>query len=174
MEAGKSYIVYLFLDQETDRLVASNKIEDFIEDEDVDLEEGQEVDLMVFKKTELGYKVIINNLFEGLIYHNEVFKPLNVGDTLKGYVKPLREDGKIDLILQKAGYRNTIEPNSALILDLIKSSNGFLSLNDKSDPEDIKRIVGMSKKAFKKTIGTLYKQKLILIEKDGLYLTKNS
>lgn len=174
MEAGKSYIVYLFLDQETDRLVASSKIEDFIEDEDVDLEEGQEVDLLVFKKTELGYKVIINNLFEGLIYHNEVFKILNVGDTLKGYVKPLREDGKIDLILQKPGYRNTIEPNSALILDLIKSNNGFLSLNDKSDPEDIKRIVGMSKKAFKKTIGTLYKQKLILIEKDGLYLTKNS
>jgi len=159
------------------RALAKSNLLDYkgaIEDEDIDLEEGQEVDLLVFKKTELGYKVIINNLFEGLIYHNEIFKTLNVGDSLKGYVKPLREDGKIDLILQKAGYKNIIEPSSALILDLIKKNNGFLSLNDKSSPDDIKRVAGMSKKSFKKTIGTLYKQKLILIEKDGLYLTKNS
>lgn len=173
MEAGKSYVVYLYLDQETDRLVASSKIDDFIEDEDIDLVEDQEVDIIVTKRTDLGFKVIIDQLFEGLVYHNEIFKPLEIGDTLKAYVKPLREDGKIDLILQKAGYKNVNEPNSILILDKIKSNNGFLGLNDKSSPEDIYNKVGLSKKAFKKAIGGLYKQKLILIEKNGLYLTKH-
>jgi hypothetical protein len=173
MEAGKSYVVYLYLDQETDRLVASSKVQDFIEDEDIDLKEGQEVKLIVTKKTDLGFKVIIDNLFEGLIYHNEIFKPVGVGDTLTGYVKPLREDGKIDVILQKAGYKNVIEPNSNLIIDKIKANDGFLPLNDKSSPEAIYKEVGMSKKAFKKTIGSLYREKLILIEKNGLYLTKS-
>lgn len=173
MEADKSYVVYLYLDQETDRLVASSKIQDFIEDEDIDLKEDQEVQLMVTKKTDLGFKVIVDHLFEGLIYHNEIFKPISVGDTIVGYVKPLREDGKVDLILQKAGYKNVIEPNSALIIDKIKANEGFLPLNDKSTPEAIYKEVGMSKKAFKKTIGSLYREKLILIEKNGLYLTKS-
>ncbi len=173
MEAGKSYVVYLYLDQETDRLVASSKVQDFIEDEDIDLKEDQEVKLIVTKKTDLGFKVIIDNLFEGLIYHNEIFKPVSVGDTITGYIKPLREDGKIDVILQKAGYKNVIEPNSNLIIDKIKANDGFLPLNDKSTPEAIYKEVGMSKKAFKKTIGSLYREKLILIEKNGLYLTKS-
>jgi len=173
MEADKSYVVYLYLDQETDRLVASSKIEDFIEDEDIDLKEDQEVQLLVTKRTDLGFKVIIDHLFEGLIYHNEVFKTISVGDALTGYVKPLREDGKIDVILQKKGYKNVIEPNSQLILDKIKENDGFLPLNDKSSPDAIYRGVGMSKKAFKKTIGSLYREKKILIEKNGLYLTKS-
>ena len=172
MEADKSYVVYLYLDQETDRLVASSKIEDFIEDEEIDLKEGQEVELLVTKKTDLGFKVIIDNLFEGLIYHNEIFKPVSVGDTLTGYVKPLREDGKVDVVLQKAGYKNVIEPNSVLILDKIKANDGFLALTDDSTPEAIYRSVGMSKKAFKRTIGSLYREKLIIIEKNGLFLTK--
>jgi len=173
MEKEKSYIVYLYLDQETDRLVASSKIDDFIEDEDIDLAENQEVDLLVTKKTDLGYKVIIDHLFEGLIYHNEIFQPIQIGDWIKGYVKPLREDGKIDIILQKAGYKNVNEPNSILILDKIKANNGFLGVNDKSSPNEIYDEIGLSKKAFKKAIGSLYKQKLILIEKNGLYLTKS-
>ncbi|MCT4580028.1 MAG: S1-like domain-containing RNA-binding protein [Flavobacteriales bacterium] len=173
MEAGKSYVVYLYLDQETDRLVASSKIDDFIEDEDIDLIEDQEVSLIVTKKTDLGFKVIIDHLFEGLIYHNEIFQSIQIGDSLTGFVKPLREDGKIDIILQKLGYKNVNEPNSILILDKIKANNGFLGLNDKSSPEAIYNEIGLSKKAFKKAIGGLYKQKLILIEKNGLYLTKS-
>ena len=172
MEAGKSYVVYLFLDQETDRLVATSKVEDFLEDEDIELEEGQEVDLLVYKKTDLGYKVIINNLFEGLIYHNEIFQPVQIGDKLKGYIKTLREDKKIDVILQKTGYKNIIEPNSEKILEAIKKHDGFLPLNDKSSPDEIYKSLGMSKKVFKKAIGALYKQKVIIIEKDGIYLKK--
>lgn len=174
MEEGKSYVVYLFLDQETDRLVASSKIDDFIEDEDIDLEIEQKVDLIITKKTDLGFKVIINNLFEGLIYHNEIFKPIKIGDCIDGYVKNIREDGKIDIILQKVGYKNVTEPNSVIILDKIKENNGFLELNDKSTPKEIYNNIGLSKKAFKRAIGLLYKQKLILIEKDGLYLTKQT
>ena len=169
MESGKGYVVYLFLDQETDRLVATSKVEDFLEDEDVELEEGQEVDLLVFKKTDLGYKVIINNLFEGLIYHNEIFQPVQIGDALKGYIKTLREDKKIDVILQKTGYKNIIEPNSEKILNAIQQNDGFLPLNDKSSPEEIYTTLGMSKKVFKKAIGALYKQKVILIKNNGIY-----
>ena len=115
------------------------------------------------------FNSIINNKYLGLIYENEVFKPIRIGDSIKGYVKLIREDNKIDLRIEKFGYK-AVEPNAQKILDAIKSNNGVLKLTDKSDPEEIKKQLQMSKKLFKKAIGALYKDKVVRIENDGVYL----
>ena len=169
MQVGKSYLVYMYVDDETDRLVASSKINQFLNNDELTLNEGDEVELMIANQSSLGINTIINGQYKGLLYHNEVFTDIKPGDLLKGYIKKIREDNKIDVSLQKQGYGN-IEPNSELILEKLKENNGFLSLNDKSDPELIKAQLNMSKKTFKKAIGTLYKQKLIRFEDDGVRL----
>lgn len=169
MEIDRWYIVRLLLDEKTNRLVASNKLNKFIETDHITVEEGEEVDLLVSEKTDLGYKVIIEDVHQGLVYANEVFRELNVGETLKGYVKNIREDGKIDISLQKQGYGN-VEPNAIKILERIKEKEGFLALTDKSQPEDIYAQLEMSKKTFKKAIGGLYKRKLIRMTEEGIYL----
>lgn len=169
MEIDRWYIVRLLLDEKTNRLVASNKLNKFIETDHITVEEGEEVDLLVSEKTDLGYKVIIEDVHQGLVYANEVFRELNVGETLKGYVKNIREDGKIDISLQKQGYGN-VEPNARRILEMLKENDGFLALTDKSQPEDIYSQLHISKKIFKKAIGSLYKSKLIRLDKEGVYL----
>ncbi len=171
MEEGNWYLIFLFLDEQTNRLVASSKINDFFFYEDVDVQEGDEVDLLIYKKTDLGYNVVVNNMFKGLIYHNQLFKSIQLGDSTKGYVKFIREDGKIDVVLEKQGYENTIDEHSKAVLDELNENDGYLSLNDKSSPEDIKFQLEMSKKNFKKAIGSLYKQKLIEFTEDGIKLT---
>jgi len=170
MEAGDSYIIYLYLDEETDRLVGSNKWSKYVEREDINLEEGQEVDLLIAEGSNLGVKVIINNRYEGLIFQNEIFHDIHRGDHVKGYIKKVREDGKVDVSLQKQGYTNTISDISNKVLTEIKNRGGYLNLTDKSAPGEIYAQLEMSKKNFKKAIGGLYKQKLIRIEKDGLYI----
>lgn len=170
MEAGNYYIIYLYLDEETDRLVGSNKWSKFVEKEDIDLEEGQEVDLLIAEGSNLGVKVIINNEYEGLVFQNEIFHDIHRGDKIKGYIKKVREDGKVDVSLQKQGYVNAISDISNKVLTEIKNRGGHLNLTDKSAPGEIYAQLEMSKKNFKKAIGGLYKQKLIRIEKDGLYL----
>jgi len=169
MEIDRWYIVRLLLDEKTNRLVASNKLSKFIETDHISVEEGDEVDLLVSEKTDLGYKVIIDDVHQGLVYANEVFRELNVGESLKGFVKNIREDGKIDISLQKQGYEN-VEPNAMKILKLLKEKEGFLALTDKSQPEDIYAQLEMSKKTFKKAIGGLYKRKLIRMTEEGIYL----
>ncbi len=169
MEVGKRYFVFVYFDYQSERIVASGKIGQFTRNEFIELEEDDEVDLMVCNKTELGVNVIINNLYEGLIYHNEIFRPINAGDKIKGYIKAIRDDDKIDVSLEKYGY-DSIEPNAQLILNKLKFEGGFLALSDKSNPELIKDTLQMSKKSFKKSIGSLYKQKLISIEDDGIRL----
>lgn len=169
MQLNEYYPVILYLDYESERLIASNKIEKFLEKDDIELTEGQEVDLFVFKKTELGFKAVINDLYEGLIYHNEIFQPLSLGNSIKGYVKALREDNKIDLTLNKTS-KNKFDSDQEKILSLLKVDDGFLPLNDKSDPEEIYEELSMSKKAFKRAIGGLYKKKIITIEENGIYL----
>ena len=169
MQVGKSYVVYMYIDGRTNRLVASSCLNKFIEKDVSTLEIGQEVGLLICAKTEIGYNAIINNTHIGLIYDNQIFQPLKIGDKTKGYIKQLREDEKIDLILQKEGYDN-VEPNAERILKLLKEEGGFLNLNDKSSPEEIKELLEMSKKTFKKAIGGLYKDKVIRIENDGIYL----
>ncbi len=170
MKAGGWYLVYCFLDKETDRLVASSKTNSFLDNDDITLQEFDEVDLIVSHPSDIGMNVIVNKKHHGLIFNDNIFKDLSVGDRLKGYVKKIRPDNKMDIVLGKIGYRK-IEPNAdAIMQQLSDSRTGFLPLNDKSAPEAIKKELQMSKKTFKKAIGTLYKQRMITIESDGIRL----
>lgn len=169
MEKGKRYLVYLYMDEKTNRLVASSKLNQFLSNDAISVEVGEEVDLIVSHITDLGINVIINEKHKGLLYKNEVFDDLRTGDRIVGFIKAIRPDGKIDVSVRQQGYES-IEPSSQVILDELKASKGFLRLNDDSHPEDIKTVLKMSKKTFKKAIGMLYKQKLIDIKDDGIYL----
>ncbi|MDQ5930372.1 MAG: uncharacterized protein QG594_2160 [Bacteroidota bacterium] len=170
MEKGKRYLVYLYMDEKTNRLVASSKTNQFLKNDEITVENGEEVDLIVSHITELGINVIINEKHKGLLYKDEVYNDaIRTGDRLRGYIKNIRPDNKIDVSLQIQGYQN-IEPNAEIILNELRASRGFLRLNDNSHPEDIKTVLKMSKKTFKKAIGALYKDKLIEIKEDGIYL----
>lgn len=169
MEVGKSYIVGLYIDHESDRLAASAKIEKFLDNTPPDYQVGEEVDLLVYNQTDLGYSVIVNNAHWGVVYQNEVFQYLSRGKRLKGYIKKVRDDEKIDIILQRPGYEN-IDKVSEDILERLEKNNGFLPLTDKSDPNDIYSLLRISKKVFKKAIGSLYKAKRISLEEKGIRL----
>ncbi len=169
MQVGSSYPVFLYLDEKTQRLVASGKINKFLDQEEISVNNGDEVELLICNATDLGINVIINNIHNGLLYDNELFQAVTPGDILTGYIKNVRPDNKIDVSLQKQGYVN-VEPNAQKILQKLKDNDGFLNITDKSDPIIILAKLEMSKKTFKKAVGSLYKQKLIRIEKDGIYL----
>ena len=171
MLKGHWYMVFLYLDGETDRLVASGRYQKFLQKENITVKPGEEVDLVIDDPTDLGVNVIINHRFRGLIYRNELFERVRRGDRRSGYIKTVREDGKIDVTLQKPGYAK-VEPNAEKILAELKANDGYLRLTDKSDPDDITEILEMSKKTFKKAVGALYKQRLIRLEEDGIYLAK--
>jgi|LGVD01.1.fsa_nt_gb predicted RNA-binding protein (virulence factor B family) len=173
MEEGRYYNVYMYVDEETDRLLGSNKHNKFLELDDIDLDSNQEVRLLVDKRSDLGMNVIVNNKYKGFIFENQLFQELRYGQKLIGYVKEVREDNKIDITLQKQGIVS-IEPNADLIIDKLESNKGFLRLNDKSNPEDIKSELGISKKLFKKAIGALYRQRVIDIKDDGIYLLSHN
>ena len=168
MEVGKSYLVKVFLDDKN-RIAATTKIDRFIADEAIDFEVGQKVSLIIADKTELGFKAIVNNTHWGLLYQNELFQPLRRGQKLDGYIKQIREDGKIDLILQEPGYGKVVSLTDKILIKLNKN-NGVLALSDKSPPEAIYAAFGVSKKVFKQAIGALYKKQLITIDKDGIKL----
>jgi predicted RNA-binding protein (virulence factor B family) len=169
MEKDKRYIVTMYLDKQTGRLAASSKINQFLDKEPLDVEVGQEVDLMVSHITEIGINVIINGKFRGLAYQNEVFETVSPGYKTKGYIKTIRPDGKIDVSFQKQGFE-AIDDSSQQVLEALKQNDGVLRLNDNSHPEEIKSVLKMSKKTFKKAIGSLYKQKLIDINNEGIQL----
>ncbi|MFD0862258.1 S1 RNA-binding domain-containing protein [Sungkyunkwania multivorans] len=169
MEEGKWYLVYMYLDEETDRLVASSKTNRFISNEELTVAPFEEVDLMISRYTDLGVEVIINQKHKGLIYEDELFREVRLGERLKGFIKKIRDDHKIDVVLERPGYRN-IEPAAQRVLAALEKHKGYLPLHDKSDPEAIKSQLQMSKKSFKKAVGSLYKQKLIEIKEDGVYL----
>lgn len=164
MDVGEKYLVGVFLDDRTNRLVATPRIGKLLDQENINLRNGDKVDLVVYNETDLGFQVMINRKHGGLVYHNEVFEELGVGDGLPGYIKQIRPDGKIDVSIQPLGVAS-IEPNSRKVLDAINKNRGVLKLSDKSSPEDIQRELQMSKKLFKKAIGGLYKDKLIVIDK---------
>ena len=168
MEVGKSYLVKVFLDDKN-RIAATTKIDRFIEDESVDFEVGQKVSLIIADKTELGFKAIVNHTHWGLLYQNELFQPLKRGQKLDGYIKQIREDGKIDLNLNQPGYGKVVSLTDE-ILNKLKANNGTLMLSDKSPPEAIYATFGVSKKVFKQAIGALYKKQLISIDKNGITL----
>ena len=169
MKKGNWYIVYLYMDEVTDRLVGSSKTNRFVQNENLTVKAFDEVDILVTHLTDKGANTIINGVHKGLIYLEDIFEDIRTGDRMKAYVKNIRPDNKIDLVLQKPGYRS-IEPNANFIREELEAAGGFLPLHDKSDPEEIKNQLGMSKKSFKKAIGTLYKDKQIIIKEDGIEL----
>ncbi|WP_138429910.1 CvfB family protein [Fodinibius saliphilus] len=169
MREGQSYLVYMYLDEQTNRLAASTRLGRFMKREEITVEEGEKVDLWIWKETDLGYKVIINNTHEGLVYHNEFYEDIFYGDKTTGWIKQIRDDNKIDVTLRPIGY-DKVEPNAQHILERLKHTDGYLDLHDKSDPKEIHNRLEMSKKTFKKAIGRLYKKEIIRIEDDGIYL----
>lgn len=169
MEVNKRYLTYMRLDPKTNRLVGSSKLNQFLNNDNITVEVGEEVDLIVSHITDLGINVIINEKHKGLMYKNEVFEDLRTGDRIIGYIKTIRPDGKIDVSRTKLGYEK-VEKYAQIILDELEYNDGFLGLNDDSHPEEIKQILNMSKKTFKKTIGALYKEKKIEIKENGIYL----
>jgi hypothetical protein len=168
MEVGRYYLVKVFLDDKN-RIAATTKIDRFITDESDDFEAGQKVSLIIADKTELGFKAIVNNTHWGLLYQNELFQPLRKGQKLDGYIKKIREDHKIDLILHHPGYGKVVSLTDDILIRL-KENDGALMLSDKSPPEAIYAAFGVSKKVFKQAIGALYKKKLITLDKNGIKL----
>ncbi len=166
---GKHYLVYVYIDDNTKRLVASTKIEKFLDNLPPDYKTGEQVQLIIAGKTEIGYKAVINNLHTGMLYFNQVFSTLTLGQKITGYIQKVREDDKIDLQLQKIGYEK-IGDISEIIIDKLKENKGYLAVTDKSSSDEIALLFGMSKKNFKKSIGALYKNRLIILENDGIRL----
>lgn len=169
MREGKWYLVYVRLDHVTGRVMASARIEKFLNNIPPKYEFNQEVSLLVADDTEIGYKVIVNNLHWGMVYHNQVFQRLEKGEHLKGYVKEIREDDKLDISLTPLGYQK-VDGIAQTILQALQMQNGFLPVHDKSDPEVIYSLFRCSKKAFKQAIGALYRQHRIALEPDGIRL----
>ncbi len=171
MFPGKYYVVYLYVDEVSGRIVATAKINRFLQKTPVDYTLNQEVSLLVTQETELGFKVIVDNAHWGMIYHNEIFKPVHRGDRLTGYVTHIRADEKVDVALQPVGYGG-VDSLAQGILDAIRKNDGFFRFNDKSDAGEIAAAFGCSKKNFKKAVGALYRQRLIEILDDGIRLVK--
>ena len=169
LKIGQSYTVLAYLDENTNRIAATQKLDSHLSEEAQYFKPGQAVDILIFGKTELGYKAVINNTHIGLIYKNEVFQTLTHGEKLKGFIKAIREDRKIDLCLQLPG-KDAREDLKTRILNHLQKNDGESTLTDKSSPDDIYQCFAVSKKNYKKAIGTLYKKKLIRIEEDKIRL----
>lgn len=171
MEVGRSYLVKVFLDDQS-RIAATTKIDKLLSDEGGDFEAGQKVSLIIADKSDLGVKAIINNSYWGMLYQNELFQPVSKGQNLDGYIKQIRDDGKIDLSLHQPGYGKVVSLTDKILAKL-EANNGVLMLSDKSPPEDIYAAFGVSKKVFKQAIGALYKQQLIIIDQSGIKLANS-
>lgn len=169
MQEGRRYPVFVYVDFDSQRITASAKIEKFVDEGEPELEVGQEVDLLVYKKTDLGWKAVINQQYTGMLYDNELFQTIYTGDLLKGFVKQIRPDFKIDLMLQKPGFEK-IDDFSIRLHEELKAADGFLPFTDKSPAEDLYNRFGVSKKTFKKAVGDLYKKRMITLEEGGMRL----
>lgn len=169
MKEGQWYVVHCYLDERSGRLVASNKIDKFLSNDNVNLKEWEQVQLVVTRQTDLGWEVIVNEKHKGLVYFNEVFKSINIGDVIPGCIKTIRKDNKLDISLQPLGAK-VLEPAAKKIYEVLKENGGFLGLHDKSAPEEIRDVFQMSKKTFKKGLGILYKERKIKIDTDGITL----
>jgi len=174
MRLGGKYLVKLYIDAQTGRVAATEKIDKQISNEILTVKEGEKVKIQVYRESEIGYVVIVNQVHQGLVYKNEVFTHLHIGQFIdEAYVKKIREDNKLDIGLGKQGGEKLADDNQK-IMSLLKSHKGFLPYHDKSAPDDIYAFFGMSKKAFKMNVGMLYKLKLISIEEDGIHLIPES
>lgn len=173
MKIGQKYVVYLYTDERNDRITASSRLTDFIDQDMHDLEQGDEVSLLITDESDLGYSAVIDQKYMGLLYHNEVFEDLQPGDVKRGFVKKIREENKIDLSLQVIGFKHILDLKDTLMLEL-QENGGIINLGDKSSPEDIYNQLKISKKAFKKAIGSLYKERLVVISDDSVKLVPQS
>lgn len=169
-EEGQKLLVYVYYDAESKRIVASEKIDKFLDNVPAEYTPNEEVDILIVRKTNLGFNAIINHQHWGLLYQNEVHQPIEPGQTLKAYIKAIRPDEKIDLSLYKAGYAR-VGDSTRQIIDYLKENNGFMPFNDKSEAEEINWVFGISKKNFKKALGALYKNRQIDITPEGVKLT---
>ena len=167
MYKGGEYLVKIYIDEQTGRVAATEKIDKQISNDVLTVKEKEEVDLHVQRQTDLGYVMIINGKHTGLLHANEVYRKLYVGNRIKGYIKTIRKDNKIDLVLDKPGYEK-VSREEEKILNLLEAKKGFLPYNDKTDPQIIYTVFGMSKKTFKMTIGALYKQRKIELTDKGI------
>ena len=172
MQVGRKYVIHAHLDDESYRIVASAKVERYLSKDIPDYAPGTEVDILIWQKTDLGFKAIIDNKHSGLLYENEIFCTLETGMQMRAFVNQVREDGKVDLIIQKPGFEK-IDDFSKTLLDYIKEHGGRIHLNDKSPAEDIYDTFGVSKKTFKKGVGDLYKKRLISLQENGITLAES-
>jgi uncharacterized protein len=172
MQPDYEYVVYVYLDELTNRIAASTKINKYISNDHLTVEQGQEVDLLVYGDTDLGYTCIINGKHKGLIYHNDVYQEVQIGDKLKGYIKLIRDNNLLDLSLQNLGFKHVLS-STDLILKYLSEHEGFLDLTDKSSPDIIERRFNMSKATFKKSLGILYRQRKVTLHEDGVRLVVN-
>jgi predicted RNA-binding protein (virulence factor B family) len=170
MEVGLHYVVYVYVDEDTERLVASARINRYVGNTEIKTKKNEPIDILVTKKTDLGYKVIVNNAIWGLIFRSDAYRPLRIGQKTTGFVKTIREDGKVDVILRKAGLEGLNDAAEIILEKLEKADNQTLFLTDSSDPEAIRLTLNMSKKMFKKGVGMLYKNGVIEIENDRIVL----
>lgn len=174
METGKRYVVRAYIDDTSDRIVASARLDDFLyDDSEGDFEAGEEVVLFVANKSDLGYKIIINNSHWGLLHYHEVVRPLKRGEQLKGFIKQIREDGKIDLTLHKRG-RDKTDDAADIVLKVLRREGGFITVSDKSPPDVITAQFGLSKAMYKKAIGMLYKRRIIALADEGIRLIEKA
>ena len=171
MEIGNRYVVAVFIDEESYRIAASAKVEHFFATDFPPYQPGEKVDLLVWQTTDLGFKVIIDHAYPGLVYRSQVFKSIRIGDSLQGYIMGVRPDGKIDVSLQPHGRQQTTDFAETL-LQYLKDHDGFCELGDKSDAQDIKHRFEVSKKVYKKAIGDLYRRRLITLEDAGIRLVE--
>ena len=170
MHKDEWHLVFMLLDKETNRLIGSCKENEFVFFDEIDVNIGDEVSILVYTQSDLGYNVIVNNLYKGLIFTSDIHKEIKGGDILKGFVKQVRDDGKLDIVLEPLGYKKSIDPTITAILKTLQENDGCIYLTDKSSPESIKQQLGLSKKAFKRGLGNLYKQKKIVILEDSIKL----
>jgi hypothetical protein len=169
MVEGRSYLVFLFVDLLTKRIAASAKLDKFLDNTPPEYEPGDEVQLMIAEETDLGYKAIVNNEHWGMLYKNQIYQPLSQGQKITGYINKVRDDDKIDLLLEKPGYEK-VDSISRKILNELKQNRGFMAVSDNTSPEMINALFGISKKNFKKAIGNLYKKRMITFDSDGIRL----
>ena len=165
----KSYLIYIYIDDQTGRIVGTSKLDRNLSTDFPDVKDGDEVDVLVWKKTDLGFKVIVNNAYEGLIYDSEIFRPVTIGLRLQAFVKNVRPDGKIDIILQHSG-RQLVDDISEQLIATLEANSGFLPYGDHTPPEIIAKEFHISKKAFKRTLGALYRQHIVTITPEGILL----
>ena len=167
------YLVKIYLDNQTGRVAATEKLASFLRNDELTVKEKDIVQLTVYRRTDIGYLMIINNRHTGVLHFNEIYRHITVGDKFEGFIKKIYTDNKIDVAAGKPGYQR-VEGESEKIIRLLKENDGYLPYYDKSDPEEIYAFFGMSKKTFKMTVGNLYKNKIITLEKTGIRLVEGS